>query len=79
MKTGFRDIPVHISSQCVDFSVVAEHAHRLGPVPARESVGRESRVYNTHKTGESVVTDICVVVVRELVGLQLSLVHNSFR
>ena len=72
-----RTLPVDISSQCVDLSVVTQHAHGLRSIPARERVGRESRVHNAHKTREPLIAKVGVVVVCQLIRFQLPFIHNS--
>lgn len=62
-------IPVDISPQCVDLSIVTQHAHGLRPVPARERVGRESRVHDAHETREPLIAQVGIEVVRQLVRL----------
>ena len=36
--------PVDVSSEGVDFPVVAHETQRLGPIPTRECIGRKPRV-----------------------------------
>lgn len=42
--------PVDISSQCIDFAIVAEESVWMSPIPARERVGTETGVHHGDST-----------------------------
>ena len=68
--------PVFVAANSIDFTVVAEITEGLSAWPARESVGRETRVRECQRRIHGLVSEIGEIIA-ELLGRQHALVGHG--